>query len=207
MSLRPIFFDLETTGLSPTQERIVEIAAYDPWQEKTFQMLVHPQRPIPKEAMSVHGITNEMVANQPSFEEVSAHFLHFCQGEVLLIAHNGEGFDFPFLAHELYRAKKQIPIEWFGLDSLKWARKYRKDLPRHSLQYLRQIFHIQENTAHRALDDTHILRTVFSLLTDDLSCEEIIERGEGNRFQELVKNSLQMVQKSTSERELFSCLQ
>ena len=203
MPLRPIFFDLETTGVQCAQDRIVEIAAYDPWKEKKFHMLVFPGMKIPKDAMAIHGITDEMVANAPPFEVVCEQFLQFCAGDVLLIAHNGEFFDFPFLAYEFQRAKKEIPYEWFGLDSLKWARKYRTDLPRHSLQYLRQIFDLAENKAHRALDDTYILWAVFSLMCDDLTCEEMIERGEGGRFQELIKASLKSMNKQSRERQLF----
>jgi len=203
MTLRPIFFDLETTGVQSAQDRIVEIAAYDPWRDKKFQMLVFPKMKIPKEAMDIHGITDEMVANESPFEIVSEQFLQFCEGEVLLIAHNGELFDFPFLAYELRRAKKEIPHEWYGLDSLKWARKYRKDLPRHSLQYLRQFFCIPENNAHRALDDSYILWSVFSLMCDDLYCEEMVERGDGGRFQDLVQKTLKTIHKQTTEKELF----
>jgi DNA polymerase-3 subunit epsilon len=203
MTFRPIFFDLETTGVHAAQDRIVEIAAYDPRKDKTFQALVFPKMKIPKDAMAIHGITDEMVANEPPFEIISEQFLQFCEGEVLLIAHNGEAFDFPFLAYEFQRAKKNIPQEWFGLDSLKWARKYRKDLPRHSLQYLRQIWNIPENKAHRALDDTYILWSIFSLMSDDLSCEELLERCQGGRFLDLVKNTLKSVNKTSLEQKLF----
>lgn len=203
MALRPIFFDLETTGIHASHDRIVEIAAYDPWKEKTFQTLVFPRMRIPQEAVAIHGISDEMVADAPPFENVSEQFVHFCDGDVVLIAHNGEMFDFPFLASEFLRAKRNIPNDWFGFDTLKWARKYRKDLPRHSLQYLRQFFHIPENRAHRALDDTQVLWSVFSLMCDDLSCEEILERGEGGRFLDLVKNSVKSATKQTYERALF----
>ena len=61
------------------------------------------------------------------------------------------------------------------MDSLKWARKYRPDLPRHSLQFLREIYKIAENKAHRALDDVIVLHQVFTCMTDDLDIETIIK--------------------------------
>jgi DNA polymerase-3 subunit epsilon len=62
---------------------------------------------------------------------------------------------------------------WKFLDSLKWSRRYRKDLPRHTLQFLREIYSIPANNAHRALDDVIVLHKVFSYMTDDLSVDEI----------------------------------
>jgi DNA polymerase III subunit epsilon len=178
-SLRPIFFDLETTGTRPDVDRIIEIAAYDPFLEKTFQQFVQPNIHIPQEASSINGITDDMVRDAPVFAVAGAQFIEFCSGNVLLIAHNGELFDIPFLRAECKRNKMNFPQDWFLVDSLKWARKYRRDLPRHSLQYLREMCKIPPNRAHRALDDVMILFQVFSLMTDDLSPEELFVCGEG----------------------------
>ena len=61
------------------------------------------------------------------------------------------------------------------LDSLKWARRYRPDLPRHSLQFLREIYGFPANNAHRALDDVIILAQVFGCLIDDLPIDKVLE--------------------------------
>ena len=173
MALRFIFFDTETTGTFAGRDRIIEIAAFDPLKGKTFEMLINPGIPIPKDATFVHKITDEMVQQAPSFKEVASKFLEFCSGDVALIAHNNIAFDKPFLQAEMKRADLFIPTEWLFIDSLVWARRYRKDLPRHSLQYLRQIYGIKENQAHRALNDVMVLYEVFCCMTDDLSPEEI----------------------------------
>lgn len=178
-TFRPIFFDLETTGTRPDIDRIVEIAAFDPVRNQTFQQLVHPCIPIPKDMTAIHGISDEMVKEAPTFAKAGADFIQFCSGRVLLIAHNGELFDIPFLRGECKRHGLSFPMGWGLVDSLKWARKFRKDLPRHSLQYLRELFCIPKNQAHRALDDVMTLYHVFSLLTDDLTPEEILDRGDG----------------------------
>jgi DNA polymerase-3 subunit epsilon len=62
---------------------------------------------------------------------------------------------------------------WKFFDTLKWARRYRCDLPRHTLQFLREIYGIEANNAHRALDDVIVMHKVFMNMTDDLSIEEI----------------------------------
>ena len=64
---------------------------------------------------------------------------------------------------------------WKFLDSLKWARRYRKDLPRHTLQFLRESYDIAANNAHRALDDVVVLHQVFSYMTDDLTMDHIFQ--------------------------------
>jgi DNA polymerase III subunit epsilon len=174
MSKRFIFYDTETTGIRAEKDRIVEIAAYDPAQKREFVMLVNPGIPIPKEASDIHGITDEMVSQAPSFAEAGNAFINFCEGEAVLVAHNNDNFDRHFLTHESKRHQLELP-SFTMVDSLKWARKYRPDLPRHSLQFLRQIYGFEENTAHRALDDVIILYRVFSAMIDDLSVENVLE--------------------------------
>jgi DNA polymerase III subunit epsilon len=172
--LRAIYYDTETTGTRPEKDRIVEIAAYDPENNKSFQQLVQPGIPIPEEATAIHGITNEMIANAPSFEQAGRAFIDFCCGPCVLIAHNNDSFDKLFLLHESKRHQIQLP-EWPMIDTLKWARKYRPDLPRHNLQFLRQIYGIAENNAHRALDDVRVLCQLFSVMIDDLPLEKVLE--------------------------------
>lgn len=172
--MRAIYYDTETTGVRPDKDRIVEIAAFDPLNGTQLVLLVNPGLPIPQEATAIHGITNEMVANAPTFAEVGQAFIDFCSGPCVLIAHNNDNFDKHFLTHEGKRHELSYP-DWPMVDSLKWARKYRPDLPRHSLQFLRQIYGIAENNAHRALDDVLVLHQVFSIMIDDLPLETIIE--------------------------------
>ncbi len=172
MPLRAIFYDTETTGIRSDNDRIIEIAAYDPLNDKTFVQLINPGCPIPKDASAIHHITDDMVANCPSFGQVSKEFVSFCEGEVVLIAHNNDAFDLPFLKNEFNRHQVALP-PWLFLDSLKWARRYRPDLPRHSLQFLREIYGIPANNAHRALDDVVVLHQIFSMMTDDLTIESV----------------------------------
>ena len=68
MAYRPIFYDTETTGVKYTEDRIIEIAAYDPSLNKTFCEFINPKIPIPPEATMIHQITDEMIKNAPCFE-------------------------------------------------------------------------------------------------------------------------------------------
>lgn len=174
MPLRIIYYDTETTGLHPDKERIIELAAYDPLNDRSFVSLINPGRLIPAEATAIHHITNEMVAEAPNFESVADDFCAFCEGDVVLLAHNNDAFDIHFMRAEFTRANRKMP-DWKFLDSLKWARRYRPDLPRHTLQFLREIYGINANNAHRALDDVMILHQVFKEMTDDLSIDTIYE--------------------------------
>ncbi len=171
--MRAIYYDTETTGIKPGKDRVIELAAFDPARDKTFCTLIHPGCPIPPESSAISNITDEMVKSAPSFAQTIDDFLAFCEGDVVLIAHNNDAFDVLFLQDEFKRATRPFP-EWKFIDSLKWSRKYRPDLPRHSLQFLREAYKIEANQAHRALDDVIILHKIFSLMIDDLDISTVM---------------------------------
>ncbi len=174
MKWRPIYYDTETTGVRPSKDRIIEIAAYDPEQNKTFCSFVNPECPIPPEVTGITNITDEMIKDARPFKDVAPEFVEFCSGDVLLIAHNNDAFDQQFLESEFSRATLPFP-KWKFLDTLKCARKYRRDLPRHSLQFLREAYGIQANQAHRALDDVTVLHQIFSRMIDDLELHTVLD--------------------------------
>lgn len=171
---RAIFFDTETTGTRAESDRIIELAAFDPERNRSFETLINPGIAIPIEAINVHQITDSMVKDAPNFAEAMQQFLHFCDGDIALVAHNLISFDLPFIQAECRRAAIELPVEWSYIDSLIWARRYRKDLPRHSLQFLRKIYAVESNQAHRALNDVMTLYEVFRCMVDDLSIDQII---------------------------------
>lgn len=171
---RPIYYDTETTGIKADKDKVIEIAAFDALNNATFVSLVNPGMPIPKEATAIHGITDEMVKDAPTFKEIIPDFTKFLGEDPVLIAHNNDAFDVHFLRSEWKGAGLELPPYSF-IDSLKWARKYRPDLPRHSLQFLREAFGIEANTAHRALDDVIMLHKVFSILIDDLPFQTVLD--------------------------------
>lgn len=173
MKKRPIYYDTETTGVKSDTDRIIEIAAYDPVQDRSYVSFINPGMPIPPDSTAIHNITDEMVSDAPNFAQVGSEFAAFCEGDTVLIAHNNDAFDKKFLDAEFARADLPPP-SWPYIDTLKWARKYRPDLPRHSLQHLREVYGFAANNAHRALDDVIILYKVFSAMIGDLSMETIM---------------------------------
>lgn len=170
--MRAIFYDTETTGLKAKTEYVIELAAYDLERNTTFESFINSGSPIPREATNIHGITDEMVKDAPSFADIIPEFNKFCEGDVVLIAHNNDAFDIHFMRAEYERSGHSLP-DWKFLDSLKWARRYRPDLPRHTLQSLREVYGVKENRAHRALDDVMVLKEVFCSMIDDLSIAEV----------------------------------
>jgi DNA polymerase-3 subunit epsilon len=171
--MKPIYYDTETTGVKPGKDRIIEIAAFDPTDKRDFCTFTNPECPIPAESTAITGITDEMVKDAPRIKDALASFVEFCSGDVVLIAHNNDAFDKLFLEAEFQRAGLTIP-KWIYIDSLKWSRKYRPDLPKHSLQFLREAYGIESNQAHRALDDVMVLHQVFSRMVDDLEMKTIL---------------------------------
>lgn len=171
--MKPIYYDTETTGVKPGKDRIIEIAAFDPTGNRTFCTFTNPECPIPAESTAITHITDEMVKDAPLIKEALEAFAEFCTGDYVLIAHNNDAFDKIFLEAEFQRAGLIIP-EWTYIDSLKWSRKYRSDLPRHSLQFLREAYGIEANQAHRALEDVFVLHKVFSQMVDDLEMKTIL---------------------------------
>lgn len=174
MTLKPLFYDTETTGVRADKDRVIELAVYDPQEQRSFVKLINPGIPIPSDATAIHHISDEMVANAPTFAEIIDEFIEFCSGETVLIAHNNDQFDIHFLRQEFKRSQREMPA-WKFFDTLKWARRYRPDLPRHTLQFLRGTYGIAENNAHRALDDVMVLHQVYAAMTDDLSTSEVYE--------------------------------
>lgn len=100
-----LFFDLETTGTSTTTDRIVEIAIARATPDEVVRRsrLVNPGGPIPKAASDVHGITDEMVADAPTFSNIARSLSDFIEGGVF-VAYNGLRFDLPLLEAEFLRA-------------------------------------------------------------------------------------------------------
>jgi DNA polymerase-3 subunit epsilon len=104
---RPIcFFDLETTGIEVAKDRIVEISIHKVFPNGTTESktwLVNPTIPIPPQTTAVHGITNEKVANEPTFKEL-ANTIHAIIKDSDLGGFNSDRFDIPLLAEEMLRA-------------------------------------------------------------------------------------------------------
>ena len=163
-------FDLETTGLVPVRDRIVEIGAVRVETDGTmqrFSTLVNPGIAIPPRAVSVHGITDEMVANAPCFKDAAYPFLDFIKGSKL-VSHNAR-FDLGFMQENLARCGLPL-IKTGAYDSIQLIRKAFPRLPSYSLQTLKVSLHLPEieGEAHRALYDAELTMCAFSLAMKQL---------------------------------------
>lgn len=158
-----IAFDLETTGLKPQENEIIEIGALKVREGKVvdrFMEFIHPLSPISSAISELTGITNDMVATARSCEQVLPDFLDFCEDDVL-IGHNVM-FDYSFT--KCSASKCGLPFEKNGLDTLKIARKVHKDFPSKSLGALCDYYHIENKSAHRAYHDALATAKLYQTL-------------------------------------------
>ena len=147
-----VSLDLETTGLEPKKDRIIEIGAAkirDGEVQETYSLLVDPRIKIPERITDLTGINDQMVEGQPFVEEAVKGLLEFCE-ERPLLGHNLM-FDYSFVKHSA--VNMGMPFEKQGMDTLKIARVLLPDLESRSLQRLRQYYQIPQQEAHRALED------------------------------------------------------
>ncbi|NNU79099.1 DNA polymerase III subunit epsilon [Halovulum dunhuangense] len=163
--MREIVLDTETTGLDPHDgHRIVEIGAVELRNHmptgRTYHQYINPQRDMPAEALAVHGITEEFLADKPVFSDIAQAFLDFVD-DARLVIHNA-AFDMKFLNAELKWTNKPV-LPWErAIDTLDIARK-RFPGAQNSLDALCRRFNVDNSARekHGALLDSEILAEVY----------------------------------------------
>jgi len=112
--VRPIcFFDLETTGINISKDRIVEISVlkiFPNGNKESKTWLVNPKIPIPNEVSNIHGITDDMVVNEPSFDSIGVYVKEMID-KCDLGGFNSNKFDIPLLAEEFLRNEIDFNLE------------------------------------------------------------------------------------------------
>ena len=160
-----IAFDIETTGFLPRVDQIVEIAAVkfiDGNPDEAFSSLVNPKVPIPLGAAQIHGISDEMVKDQPVIEDVLVKFSEFCQGTPL-VAHNAP-FDTEFVKADIVKFETAAP-SGIILDSCSMARKVIQGCPNYKLGTLVSFLKIPGDQAfHRAEADARFCGQLFAVM-------------------------------------------
>jgi DNA polymerase-3 subunit epsilon len=163
------FLDLETTGLSTAyNDRICEIAILRCQGQKKvihWESLVNPCRPITPAAAADNGITNEMVAESPTFAEIAEKILELIDGTVL-VCHNAP-FDLSFLSAELEGCGLQLP-NLPVIDTLKIARQH-FDFPSNSLGNIAAYLEIDVKEKHRAMADVYTTHKILNYFLGELS--------------------------------------
>ena len=160
-----VIFDLETTGISPKYDEVIEISAVKVHGGEVvdeFSTLVNPGRSIPYGATQVNGISNAMVANAPSFQGVLMQFLDFV-GEDMLVGHNIHHFDMKFIYRDCERFYGQVPDNDY-VDTLLVARRCLPNLGHHRLVDLSEYYGISTQGAHRALNDCRMNQQVYEYM-------------------------------------------
>jgi DNA polymerase-3 subunit epsilon len=186
---RPIcFIDLETTGINVSTDRIVEIAIVKIGIDGTKQVkrrLVNPEMPIPKGSSEVHGITDEMVKDAPTFKQIANEVKQFMEGSDIG-GYNSNRFDVPMLNEEFLRAGIGVDIE---------SRK---------LLDVQKVFHMMEQRTlsaayqfycHKTLEDAHTAEA------DATATWEILE-AQIERYPQ-IGNTVESIVKFTGEDEII----
>ena len=158
-----ICFDLETTGLSPEKDEIIEIGAVKVVNGKVvdrFMQFVKPDEPISEMVTGITGITNAMVADAGPTDRIVFEFLDFCE-DYPVLGHNLM-FDYRFMKR--YAQKYYMDFQKTGVDTLKIARKVLTDLPSRSLESLCEYYGIENKAAHRAYHDALATAKVYQTL-------------------------------------------
>ena len=169
------FFDLETTGLNPRQDRIIEVGICDAEGSSKIDFLLDPQIEITNS--DIHGITSETVEEKNAVpfrrsikdieKEISSNF----GDNVIFVAHNNWMFDQLFLEQEYIRNVRRMPEGWLFADTLKIARKI--DIPtRKSLSHMYRYYMGRNmKKEHRALPDAMALSELYPFLTQQYEAQ------------------------------------
>ncbi|WP_148862675.1 DNA polymerase III subunit epsilon [Marinobacter fonticola] len=169
--MRQIVLDTETTGIDPEQgHRIIEIGCVELMERQLtgrhYHVYINPEREVEAEAIQIHGITNDFLADKPLFRDIATEFFEFIKGAELVI-HNA-AFDVGFMDHEFRKLGTGWKVaEHCGVvDSLAIARK-RHPGQKNNLDALCKRYGVDNSNRelHGALLDAEILADVFLLLT------------------------------------------
>ncbi len=179
--------DIETTGLSFRTGKITELGAVKYKNGEIieqFEEFVNPEMPIPQEVVEVTNITDDMVKDAPTIEEMLPKFLEFI-GDSVIVAHNAD-FDVGFIKYNAEKIGYKLNNTY--IDTLRLAKSLFPDYKKYKLGIIAENLGIKVDVAHRALDDVITLTKVFKVMIDMLhekgakTLEDIdkLEEGKSN---------------------------
>ena len=175
-----VVFDIETTGLSKEKEMITEIGAVKVADGKIidrFSTFVNPKRPISAEITKLTGITDDMVKDAPTIENILPEFLKFCK-DTVLVAHNAS-FDTGFIRIAAERAGLG-ELHHTIVDTLELARALLPELNKHKLDIVCEHLGVTLNGHHRAVNDAEATAEVFIKFLDMLAEKKVFTLDEIN---------------------------
>ncbi|MDE7095445.1 MAG: PHP domain-containing protein, partial [Anaeroplasmataceae bacterium] len=164
-----IVFDLETTGLSQAYDEIIEIAAVKVYQGgiiDKFETFVNPKMPIPEKITSITTITDEMVKDSLTIEDILPKFLEFCKGSIL-VAHNA-AFDVGMIYKDMHRCGIEV-THFPVIDTVNLFRVlHHDDVKKFNLAAMAKFFKVKQEQHHRAIDDTRVTALCFITMLNEL---------------------------------------
>ena len=153
-----VAIDVETTGLSPVYNELIEISAikYEKAKKKDiFSTLIKPKKEISDTITNITGITNEMVKNAPNIEQVMPELIDFI-GDYPIVAHNAN-FDYSFLQNNSQKSFSKNKV----IDTVAISRKMLPSLPNHKLNTVSKYIGIEEDGFHRAEFDCECCAKIY----------------------------------------------
>lgn len=162
-----IVLDIETTGLSPAYDEIIEVAALKIKGDvivDSYSSLVNPNCEIPYEVEELTGITQEMVDNAPTFSNIANDFFAFI-GNYEILGHN-VSFDINFLYDNFEKAGLLLKNNF--IDTMRISRKLHSEQQHHRLKDLIKFYNIQMDKLHRALADCKATFEVYQNLKHEI---------------------------------------
>ncbi|HCZ23378.1 MAG TPA: PolC-type DNA polymerase III [Acholeplasmataceae bacterium] len=164
-----VVFDIETTGLSSTRDKIIEIAAVKIESGSVierYQSFINPGESLSHFTTELTDITDEMLAPAPFIDEELPKFLAFARGAVL-VAHNAL-FDIGHIRENARRLNLEFD-DSMVIDTLNCARYfYHQDLKRYNLKALAKFFKVKQEQHHRAEDDASVTAQIWILMLNDI---------------------------------------
>jgi len=185
-----IIFDLETSGLNPYHDDIIEIGAKLLKEDSSFQMLVQPKsgRPVSKKITEITGITNrDLRTDGKSWENAYSEFYNWFfentkdKENITIVSHNGDTFDFVFFKRMLkdlseINGKLNINLEKIHfIDTLPLSKRLYPNRTYYNQPSLARTFSIIVDNAHRAMGDVIVLEQLYPMLLNDFKINTKID--------------------------------
>ena len=189
-----VVFDLETTGFSPVNDKIIEIGAVRVSGGKIserYSTFVNPGIHIPDRITELTTITDSMVADAPPIERVLPEFLDFI-GDCALVAHNA-GFDHGFLRQKA--GEQGIVTDFTVVDTVGLARVLFPDLAKFKLNHIAKKLKISLENHHRAVDDAGATAEIFERFVELFAEQDVYDL---TKLSEITAGSADIVKKKPS---------
>jgi DNA polymerase-3 subunit epsilon len=202
-----VFFDIESTGLNVLKDRILQIALikYEKGNALPTElfMLINPGVPISDEAFAVHGISNEMIRNKPTFAQVGEEIYHFI-GDADLAGYNSDRFDIPMLMEEFNRIGLEFDISRRRLVDVQ--KIFYKMEPRTLKAAYRLYCNGDLADAHDALADA---RATVEVLKGQIQKYENVDYIDGDGFVHPapIKNNIDSIARFISDESMLDVTQ